>query len=205
MVKHQTLNKKEYRGFIGPLGDDIPSIFPIVFGVLIFLGTMTYALNQYNQKNSYLNVKQSVLDISNAVDNSGYLSDSSFSISCQSLYSVIAKREGIHAIITVEKFCPLTASCYPPGQSGNGPVDLTKDIFNVGTNSSNGAYNPQLGLYCDTGGGPVNQYALNSNGVRTVSLPVNYEIINFPVAVDCCPTPGALEGVGMANVVGWGN
>jgi len=43
------------RGFIGPIGDDLPSLVPIVVALLLFFTTFTLALNTYNTKNAFLN------------------------------------------------------------------------------------------------------------------------------------------------------
>ncbi len=62
------------RGFIGPIGDDIPSIFPIVAGVLLFLGTMAYANNALQLRNQELNLRKAALDLSYVVLEKGFLS-----------------------------------------------------------------------------------------------------------------------------------
>jgi len=42
------------RGFIGPIGDDLPSLIPIVTGLVIFFSIFVLTLNTYNEKNNYL-------------------------------------------------------------------------------------------------------------------------------------------------------
>lgn len=37
-------------GYLGPIGDDFPSIFPIAFGLIFFFGSITLTYNNYNQK-----------------------------------------------------------------------------------------------------------------------------------------------------------
>jgi hypothetical protein len=39
------------RGFIGPIGDDLPSLIPIVTALLLFFTIFTLTLNTYNTKN----------------------------------------------------------------------------------------------------------------------------------------------------------
>jgi len=39
------------RGFIGPIGDDLPSIIPIVVALLLFFTIFSVTLNSFNQKN----------------------------------------------------------------------------------------------------------------------------------------------------------
>jgi hypothetical protein len=182
------------RGFLGPIGDDIPSIFPIVFGVLLFAGAMVYSLNQLNQRDSYLDVRKATLDLSYTVMESGYISDAAFNSACTSSYIVTANREGIRALVTVKKYCPVSVN-------GVGPLDLSaanpdNSIFNVGTPAS---FYASRGLYCSSENAPknaVNYYVSNPQ-------PKDYVVLNYPVAVDCSSQPGALVGVGMVNVIGW--
>ncbi|MCX6803110.1 MAG: hypothetical protein NTY48_00905, partial [Candidatus Diapherotrites archaeon] len=42
------------RGFIGPIGDDMPSLVPIVVALLLFFTIFTMTLTSYNNKNAYL-------------------------------------------------------------------------------------------------------------------------------------------------------
>lgn len=38
------------KGYLGAIGDDFPSIFPIAFGLIFFFGSITITYNNYNQK-----------------------------------------------------------------------------------------------------------------------------------------------------------
>lgn len=42
------------RGFLGPIGDDLPSLIPIVTGLVIFFSVFVLTLNTYNEKDDYL-------------------------------------------------------------------------------------------------------------------------------------------------------
>lgn len=46
----QETDKMGERGYLGPIGDDFPSIFPIAFGLIFFFGSITITYNNYNQK-----------------------------------------------------------------------------------------------------------------------------------------------------------
>jgi len=43
------------RGFIGPIGDDLPSLVPLVISLLLFFSIFTLTLNTYNSKNFFIN------------------------------------------------------------------------------------------------------------------------------------------------------
>lgn len=42
------------KGFIGPIGDDLPSLVPIVVALVIFFSIFTLTLNTYNSKNAFI-------------------------------------------------------------------------------------------------------------------------------------------------------
>jgi hypothetical protein len=178
------------RGYLGPIGDDLPSIFPIVFGVVLFIGTMMYAINDLNARNDYLDVRKATLSLSNVVMARGYLPDAYFKGACENDYTVFASREGIKALVTVKKFCPKAVS-------GAGPLDLGSDIFNVGAASDPYA---QQGLWCSSEGKLRNYYSATP---KPTGYPTDFVVLNFPVAVDCVQSVGNVKGVGMVNVIGW--
>ncbi len=43
------------RGFIGPIGDDLPSLVPLVISLLLFFSIFTLTLDTYNSKNFFIN------------------------------------------------------------------------------------------------------------------------------------------------------
>ncbi len=54
-MRRQSKPFASMKGFIGPIGDDLPSLVPIVVSLLLFFTTFTLALNTYNTKNALLN------------------------------------------------------------------------------------------------------------------------------------------------------
>ncbi len=72
------------RGFIGPVGDDIPSIFPIVAGIVLFLGTLVYANNALDSRNAELDLRKAALDLSYAVLEKGFVSVDDLNAVCSS-------------------------------------------------------------------------------------------------------------------------
>lgn len=48
------------KGFIGPIGDDLPSLIPIVVSLLLFFTIFSVTLNAYNSKNSEI-AKQTLM------------------------------------------------------------------------------------------------------------------------------------------------
>lgn len=54
-------NKK---GFIGAIGDDLPSLIPIFLGLVVFFSVFLSVFNDYNSKNNLFNLNQEAVEIS---------------------------------------------------------------------------------------------------------------------------------------------
>ena len=51
------------KGFIGAIGDDLPSLIPIVFALLIFFTVFTATLNAYNSENAAVGIERGMLSV----------------------------------------------------------------------------------------------------------------------------------------------
>ncbi len=94
--------KKRAKGFIGPIGDDIPSIFPIVAGILLFLGTMIYVNNAVQQRNAELQLSKAALDLSYVVLEKGFMSKSEFQSVCTASARPTGERSNVHFAIILK-------------------------------------------------------------------------------------------------------
>jgi hypothetical protein len=52
------------KGFIGPIGDDLPSVISIMLALGLFFSGIAFALNAYNQKMDSLRLLQGSLEVS---------------------------------------------------------------------------------------------------------------------------------------------
>ena len=76
------LNKK---GFIGAIGDDLPSLIPIVVSLLLFFTIFTLTLNTYNTKNVILRKNMSLMSISRELKGDSLILDvNQFKLRCDS-------------------------------------------------------------------------------------------------------------------------
>lgn len=62
------------KGFIGPLGDDLPSIIAILLALTVFFSSMVYTMNIYNQKIEDMQALKGSVDIAKAILDKGILS-----------------------------------------------------------------------------------------------------------------------------------
>lgn len=83
------------RGFIGPIGDDIPSIFPIMAGIVLFIATLIYANNEFNEKNAGINLRKAGLDMAYIVVEKGYVNQGGFDETCEDLLKPSAKKNNV--------------------------------------------------------------------------------------------------------------
>lgn len=61
VFKKKLFNKK---GFIGAIGDDLPSLIPIIVALLLFFTIFSITLSSYNEKNLLLRKNMSLMNIS---------------------------------------------------------------------------------------------------------------------------------------------
>jgi hypothetical protein len=62
------------KGFLGPIGDDLPSLIPLVFALIIFFYAFTFAWNAFDQKNRFFDDSREVLDLASIMKGNSYVS-----------------------------------------------------------------------------------------------------------------------------------
>lgn len=63
------------KGFIGPLGDDLPSVVAIVLALSIFFAGLAFALNTYNQKIAGLDILKGSMDVGRVITGEGIITE----------------------------------------------------------------------------------------------------------------------------------
>src|SRR3989344_2490778 len=61
------------RGFIGPIGDDLPSLIPLLVGLVIFFSTFTLTFSTFDERNTEFNDDVSVMRISRVMQSNSYI------------------------------------------------------------------------------------------------------------------------------------
>ncbi|MEI7961788.1 MAG: hypothetical protein WCI04_05645 [archaeon] len=74
------------KGFIGPIGDDLPSLVPIVVALLLFFSIFALTLNSYNSKNADLKKQIEMTSVARELKGDSLILDvESFSKKCETL------------------------------------------------------------------------------------------------------------------------
>jgi hypothetical protein len=80
MPYNKSLNKK---GFIGAIGDDLPSLIPILISLLLFFTIFSLTLNTYNSKNVILRKNMGLMSISRELKGDSLILDvNQFKLRC---------------------------------------------------------------------------------------------------------------------------
>lgn len=66
-------NRMGSKGYLGPIGDDIPSLIPILVGLVTFFAAFTFTLNEYNARTASFNADRDTLVIANALKGDSYI------------------------------------------------------------------------------------------------------------------------------------
>ena len=169
---------RQRKGFVGPLGDDFPSIFPIVAGVVLFFATLAYANGVIQEKNDYLDVRKAALGLSYLVTRTGSIDYGYLGmVTCSQELAAYAKSRSVKYHVIVKG-----------ASNGIEFSETPEELFGLGLEDES--------LYVSCGseeGESVAEQAMNSNPV----------IMNFPVAVGCPSYSSNTNGLGMLTVVTW--
>lgn len=177
------------RAFIGPLGDDIPSIFPIIMGIILFVGAMLFAANMIDQKNEFLDLRRAAVNLAYSAVERGTYDAAAFADKCAVIESQ-AKASRVFFALALKNYCNRSIDfaelSNDAGPSGTGKIlmDVTKPD----------PANP--GLKCWIDGPPLGREP------EPLSLPKDAVVFNYPVALDCRSNPPH-RGLGLMSLIVW--
>lgn len=79
---------KNQKGFLGPIGDDLPSLIPLVFALIIFFGAFGVTFTSFSQRTEEFRLQIDALRISTDLKGNSYYSNySEFKELCDSVNS----------------------------------------------------------------------------------------------------------------------
>ena len=188
--------KKARKGVIGPLGDDIPSIFPIVFAILLFTGSILYANQMVAQKAKQNSIREGAMALSYLVTENGFISKDSFEKEklCGDKLKPRGASLGVTFLITYKRFC-------------NGiPIDPASDDPNLNPYSARG--DAVLPYYAGSSGEQGETWFYCSNEPKALDgalfkPPAQSVLLSFPIAVPCPDEDSYTNGLGVVNVISW--
>ncbi|GEM_PF-4550994 len=96
------MSKIGKKGYIGPLGDDFPSIFPIALGLMIFFSTIYVAYSAYQSKEDYVQTMRANIMISRAVRYQIYFDEDYWDFACD-LASALKTNYAVHLAMWLEE------------------------------------------------------------------------------------------------------
>lgn len=193
------------KGFVGPLGDDLPSIFPIVAAVILFISTVLYANSLVNQKNAELELRQAVLGLSYIATEKGLLADiKAFDSLCEDKLTKYAVSNQLNFIVSVKKFCQ-KVEFYSETSSA------TKQYFSpyyleTFSNDEWEASQGHTWSYCTNQMKDKKLFLMKTQKYLSSPLfpvPTEAIVMVYPVAVRCAVEGIPTNGMGLLYVIGW--
>ncbi|MEK6941411.1 MAG: hypothetical protein AABW85_00965, partial [archaeon] len=74
------------KGFLGPIGDDLPSLIPLLFALLVFFSTFSFSFGVFNTENTSFQEDIAVLNVSRILKGTNYITSyNDFAQKCASI------------------------------------------------------------------------------------------------------------------------
>lgn len=124
--RFQKVDKNSSRGFLGPIGDDLPSLIPLVFALIMFFYAFTFAWNVFDSKNTAFNDNLAILELASVLRANSYVAGhEQFLESCSKAQSI--KRIKFRAGLIGLSVNPLTPA--PDAEHFEGFENVLDGIF----------------------------------------------------------------------------
>ena len=150
------------KGFLGPIGDDLPSLIPLIFALMMFFYVFTFTWNTFDQKGRAFNDALVALRIGNTLKGNNYLRGmETFEERCRESQSI--KR--------IKFVSGLIALSTGPGQDFPG-VDLEELEGNFEVTSTGETF------ICTNVSDPEDKPGIESSNLLIRSFPVALEFKN---------------------------
>lgn len=171
-------SRKAQRGYLGPIGDDIPSLIPIIVGLLTFFAAFTFTLNSYNQRAQLFSADRDTLIIANTLKGDSYLATyAEFDTACKGL-----RVRGLNyaaGVVESAQWNQIMLESQENLSSGNGDPGLSfivNHLYAVPNANTGNADTLECASGIDT---PLSQAELSA-----VLQNNQYVILAFPVALE---------------------
>lgn len=95
------VHKLKQKGFIGPIGDDLPSLIPLLFGLLMFFSVFGFAFSVLDSRKSFFQDDLDALRIAEQLKGNSYVVDAKqFTEQCEAI--TITRLNFVAGIIPIE-------------------------------------------------------------------------------------------------------
>ncbi len=183
------------RGFIGPLGDDIPSIFPIVAGMLLFIGSILYVNGQVDARGVELQQREATQKLAYLATQKASFQAGEFQNLCQNSLQPFAENNGLKFAVVVKKFCE--KGCPSCGYG----IDLqNSNIYNEDENAPPGE--PIERYVCVNENEDIKHEYLAAR-IASSEAPKNAVVLIYPFTVPCPDEGSPVKGLSTLNVIVW--
>ncbi len=91
------------KGFIGPLGDDFPAIFPIALGLMFFFASISIAYDNYNYKADQATLIRANIMISRSARQQSVMTEKYWTSHACPLIEEIQTNYGVHSAMMVAR------------------------------------------------------------------------------------------------------
>ena len=175
---------KNIKGFLGPIGDDLPSLIPLLFGLAIFFSSFTFAYQAFDAENANFKYAIKSMDLAKTVKSDSFISGyADFRTSCNNIsvsgisYKVLLFRD----FIKIKE--DSASSTNPLSMDTHGIV--TGDVLNE-INPDNTLIKADEATELKEEGDEFYPYFICSNvskdGLATVGKIKKFDVRLFPVA-----------------------
>lgn len=157
------------RGFIGPIGDDLPSLIPLLFGLVMFFAAFTATFSAFDARNAEFNDEIAIMRVSRVMQSTTYIySHENFRELC-----------GTVGILNVN----FVAGISDDATNDTKPQDLKpKNLFDVAFFAGGQGGSPASAYVCSNTG----KSALKMSDFLTLKQSLDYKVVSriFPIAVE---------------------
>ncbi len=90
------------KGFVGSIGDDLPSLIPLTFALLVFFSALGFAFNEFDAKQTNFDQKLLALKVASILKADSFINDyEQFKLHCMSVNVVGYKfRAGLYDLVS---------------------------------------------------------------------------------------------------------
>lgn len=184
------------RGFIGPLGDDIPSIFPIVAGMLLFISTILYVNAQVDTRNLDLRQKEATQKLAYLATQKASFQIGEFESLCKNALQPFAENNGLKFAIVIKRFCNQGCLTCTKGIDLQNSNAFNEDEMITNSNDFNKNY------VCTNEKPEVAQEYAAARASKAAA-PKNTITLIYPFTVPCPDYDSSNNGLATLNVLVW--